>query len=152
MSHEDKTGERVVFISLEHPNQDVVVAGTEYEIQSNGYRRALLPRSVKFQNGRIVLDSVRDKQAIESLRNHRDYGIHIKELDEAKLKKKVEVNKINIEMVVCPYCKEPFENAQDMNVHKRNCKIRKKTEVMRSDEPESNNSTGAKGGPIARKG
>jgi len=141
----DERGDRVVFVSLEHPNQEVCVGEAAVETQMNGVRVLRHPPSVKFDNGRVILYSKKDANAIKSLRAHRDYGVHIKELNEEAMKKKVEAAKITVEQVACPYCHHTFPDITDRNRHIPNCKVKNRPEVIRSDEPQSNSGASAAG-------
>jgi len=142
----ETTGERVVFVSLEHPNQDVVTGPSEYIRTPSGKLQAVLNPSVKFSNGRAVLDSIRDAKHIASLREHKDYGVHIKELNEKALEEKVKLNQIQIDQVACPHCRRMFPNLIDRNRHLENCDVKNRPEVIRSDESQSNSGASSKGG------
>jgi len=126
-------GKRVIFCSLEHPNQDVVVGTEEWEVLPTGIRRAKNPKSAKFNNGRLVLDSEKDADVIDALRSHRDYGTHIKELDEEKLQERVRAQSIRPEQVVCPHCRKAFPDLQDRNQHMQNCTVKNRPKMIRDD-------------------
>ena len=128
--------QRIVFVSLEHPNQDVTIGQTEYEVLPNGATRAKLPVSVKFNNGRVVFDSIKDAVQIAGLRAHRDYGTFIKELNEDKMRKKIAANSIMAEEVICPYCNLAFPDLNDRNRHMKLCDVKKRPDIIRSDDVE----------------
>jgi len=127
-------GERIVFVSTEHINQEVVVGKAGVERMLNGVERLVHPPSVKFSNGRLVLDSEFDKEAIESLRQHRDYGVFIKELDEKKIQRKIEAQRITAEQVVCPYCHQIFSDISERNQHIPKCDVKNRPKIIRGDQ------------------
>lgn len=114
----------VIFTSVNDPRLKVVVEPTKTRMNPDGTVSKTSPRYIEFRNGRVALDAEKDENAIAALRRHRDYGVFIKEINESKMKKKLEAEKISIEQVVCPNCKELFSSIEDMKSHAQNCNVK----------------------------